>query len=76
MPPTLLGIPFVYDHSVRLLFAGATSEAQTEAFTFHFHHTTGLKLIPITTGTAGRQAAGRQHPGLGPVQFLARGRGR
>ena len=58
MPPTLLGIPFVYDHSVRLLFAGATSEAQTDAFTFHFHHTTGLKLIPITTGTAAAKRQG------------------
>jgi len=52
MPPTLKGIPFVYDSRARLVYAGALSEKQTDAFTFHFHHTTGIKLIPVVTSTA------------------------
>jgi hypothetical protein len=52
MPPTLQAIPFVYDQRERLIYAGALSEKQTDAFTFHFHHTTGIKLIPVTTATA------------------------
>lgn len=52
MPPTLKGIPFVYDSRARLIYAGALSETQTDAFTFHFHNTTGIKLIPVSVATA------------------------
>lgn len=52
MPPTLKGIPFVYDTRNRLIYAGALSEKQTDAFTFHFHNTTGIKLIPVVVATA------------------------
>ncbi|MEI6082736.1 MAG: recombination-associated protein RdgC [Verrucomicrobiota bacterium] len=57
MPPTLKGIPFVYDARARLVYAGALSESQTDVFTFHFHNTTGIKLIPVGVATA---AAERQ----------------
>jgi hypothetical protein len=52
MPPTLKGIPFVYDPRARLIYAGALSEKQMDAFTFHFHNTTGIKLIPVGVATA------------------------
>jgi hypothetical protein len=52
MPPTLKGIPFIQDARARLIYAGALSEKQTDAFTFHFHNTTGVKLIPVITATA------------------------
>ena len=55
MPPTLKGIPFIYDARERLIYAGALSDKQTDAFTFHFHNTTGIKLIPVSVATAAAQ---------------------
>ena len=52
MPPTLKGIPFVYDHVNKLLFAGALSEKQVEAFQAVFTQTLGFSLIPVLPETA------------------------
>ena len=52
MPPTLKGIPFVYDERASVLYAGATSEAQTDAFRLHFRNATGIDPIPLTAVTA------------------------
>ena len=52
MPPTLKGIPFVYEERDRILYAGATSDTQLEAFLINFKSTVGVDLIPVTAGTA------------------------
>jgi len=58
MPPTLKGIPFVYDDRAQIIYAGATSEAQTEAFRIHFRNAAGFDAIPLTAATAAVQFAG------------------
>jgi hypothetical protein len=55
MPPTLQGIPFVYNHRDGVLYAGATSENQTEVFRLHFRNTTGHDPIPLDAATAAVQ---------------------
>lgn len=55
MPPTLQGIPFVYNERDRVLYAGATSENQTEAFLLNFRNTLNSELIPLTAATAAVQ---------------------
>ena len=52
MPPTLKGIPFVYDERAGVLSAGATSENQTDAFRLNFRNTAGCDPIPLTAVTA------------------------
>jgi len=52
MPPTLKGIPFVCSERDGILYAGATSETQTDAFCLNFRNTTGLDSIPLTAETA------------------------
>ncbi len=56
MPPTLKGIPFVYDERASVLYAGATSENQTEAFRINFRNAAGFDAIPITAATAAVQS--------------------
>ena len=48
MPPQLKGIPFVYDARNELLYAGALSDKQVDAFQVHFAQTIGFSLIPAT----------------------------
>lgn len=52
MPPTLKGIPMVYDPTTRQLYAGALSDKQLEAFLLHFQQTVGFSAIPVTAETA------------------------
>jgi hypothetical protein len=52
MPPTLKGIPFIYDERDRILYAGALSDNQLDVFLIHFKATVGVDLIPIAAGTA------------------------
>ena len=55
MPPTLKGIPFVYDERASVLYAGATSENQTDAFRLNFRNAAGPDPIPLTAVTAAIQ---------------------
>lgn len=55
MPPTLHGIPFVYDERARMLYAGATTENQAEAFRINFRNAVGFDPIPLTAATAAAQ---------------------
>jgi hypothetical protein len=55
MPPTLHGIPFVYNERDRVLYAGATSEAQTDAFRINFRNAVGQDPIPLDAATAAVQ---------------------
>ena len=52
MPPTLKGVPFVYDERAGILYAGATAENQMDAFIINFKSATGVDLIPVECGTA------------------------
>ena len=55
MPPTLKGIAFVYDERASVLYTGATSDKQLDAFRINFHSTTGLDLIPFLADTTAAQ---------------------
>jgi len=57
MPPTLKGIPLVYDERPNILYVGATSENQTDAFRINFRNATGLDPVPLTAETAAVQLA-------------------
>jgi hypothetical protein len=52
MPPTLKGIPFVYDDRDRILYAAALSDNQLDAFLISFKASVGIDLIPVSAGTA------------------------
>ncbi len=68
MPPTLKGIPFVYDERSSALYAGATSENQTDAFRINFRNAAGFDPIPLTAGTAATQL-GASIAGWGKTSF-------
>jgi len=52
MPPTLKGVPFVYDERAGILYATATTDSQLDAFVVNFQTTTGIDLIPVFADTA------------------------
>jgi len=58
MPPTLKGIPFVYEDREHLLYAGALSENQLDAFLINFKATVSVDLIPVNAGTASAKMRG------------------
>ncbi len=51
MPPQLQGIPFVLDRAAGMLYAGALSDTQLDAFVLSFHRATGLDPIPYSLPT-------------------------
>ena len=69
MPPTLIGIPIVYDPNSKTLYADATSEKRTEALALALNRTTGSKLMAINPAFM----ASRRHKidivNLDPVSF-------
>jgi hypothetical protein len=52
MPPILKGIPFITGPKDGVVYAGALSDKQMDAFRLTFSHTTGVELIPVTPETA------------------------
>jgi hypothetical protein len=58
MPPTLKGIPLVYDDREQVMYAGALSESQLDAFLISFKGTVGVNLIPVNAGTAAAKRRG------------------
>jgi hypothetical protein len=58
MPPTLKGIPFVYDERAELVYVGATSDSQLDAFRFHFLSTVNVDLIAVDASTAAAKRRG------------------
>ncbi|MCK5850450.1 MAG: recombination-associated protein RdgC [Kiritimatiellae bacterium] len=52
MPPSLIGIPTVYDSDHQLLYAGAMSEKQVDALTINFKSTQDCPMIPMNAITA------------------------
>ena len=69
MPPTLQGIPFVYDSRADLVYAGATAEKQAEAFVIQFGHTTGVTLVPVTPAAAALKRLRVNVRDLDPTSF-------
>jgi recombination associated protein RdgC len=51
MPPTLQGIPFVYDERGGIIYTGATSQKQMDAFRARFQMALGVDLIPVNAAT-------------------------
>jgi hypothetical protein len=48
MPPSLSGIPFVLEPNRRLMYVGATSQAQIDLFVDNFTQTTGIEPYQLT----------------------------
>ena len=48
MPPSLSGIPFVIEPHRRLMYVGATSQAQIDLFVDNFMQTTGIEPYQLT----------------------------
>ena len=67
MPPTLKGIPFLHDAEANLVYAGALSDAQLDAFQVYWARTFGFALIPLgpeTAAAARRQVRVREWAGV------------
>ena len=69
MPPTLTGIPTVYDGRENLLYAGATTDKQIDALVSIFKQTTGINLVPLTPETAALKRKGRSISDLDCTSF-------
>ena len=52
MPPTLTGIPMVYDARRRIVYAGVASDRQMEAFSIAFARAAGKSAVPLVPATA------------------------
>jgi len=68
MPPRLQGIPFVADRTAGMLYAGALSDTQLDAFVLAFRRSTHLDPVPLSIATiaARRGVAARRWR---PVSF-------
>ncbi len=55
MPASLKGIPLVYDDRAMILYVGATTDNQMDAFSVNFRAATSQDCIPITAETAAAQ---------------------
>jgi hypothetical protein len=55
MPPTLTGIPIVYDGKGDTLYVGATNERQLDALTLALREATGVSPAPVVPETAALQ---------------------
>jgi recombination associated protein RdgC len=69
MPPTLTGIPMVYDDREDLVYAGATSDKQVDAFIMAFKQATGHTLIPVMPETAAMKRGQVNYRDLAPTSF-------
>ncbi len=69
MPPTLSGIPWVYDEGAGVLYAGATSDKQSDAFVLGFRNSTGVAPVPVTPEVAALKWHKRNARDLTPCSF-------
>lgn len=69
MPPTLTGIPVVFDLGRQRAYVQAMSEKQQDAFVSAFRQTTGLAIIPYTPEVAALKLKGVNVRDLDPVCF-------
>ena len=69
MPPTLRAIPFVHDERGGVVYVGAASEQQMDAFRVNFLAATGVDLIPVNVETAVAQRRGGKARQWAPASF-------
>jgi len=69
MPPTLTGIPVLFDTSSEVLYAGATTESQMDVLVIKFQEAAGVKLIPLTPQTASLKRRHISVEGVEPTSF-------
>lgn len=69
MPPQLKGIPFVYDARNELLYVGALSGRQVDAFQIAFAQAIGFSLIPATPDLAAMKRAQYNVRDWNPTSF-------
>jgi hypothetical protein len=69
MPPTLSGIPWVFDEEGGVLYAGATSDKQSDAFVIAFRHTAGVAPVPVTPEVAALKRSQLNARDLSPTSF-------
>jgi hypothetical protein len=69
MPPTLRGIPLVRDPAAGLLYTGALSDAQHDAFVATLRGTLGVEGIPVNFDTLAAQRAQVLVRTWGPASF-------
>lgn len=69
MPPTLTGIPMVYDDREDLVYAGATNDKQVDALVNAFKQATDQTLIPVMPETAAMKRAQINYRDIAPTSF-------
>ncbi len=69
MPPTLTGIPMVCDQRDGLIYAGALSEKQLDAFVLSMQQTVGMSPIAATPQTAAMRRKQANFRDLRPTSF-------
>jgi len=69
MPPTLRAIPFVHDDRGGVVYVGAASEQQMDAFRVHFLAATGVDIVPVNTETAAAKRRGAKTRQWAPASF-------
>ena len=69
MPPTLQGIPVVYDAQADMAYAGAASDKQTDALVLAFREAVGVTLIPATPAAAALRRRKVNLNDLSPTSF-------
>ena len=69
MPPQLRGIPMVYDEQEGLMYTGALSDKQHDAFQLHFRDALGFNLPTLNPKTAALKRLQVNVDDLGRVSF-------
>lgn len=69
MPPTLRAIPFVHDERGGVVYVGAASEQQMDAFRVNFLAATGVDLIPVNVETVAARRRGAKVRQWAPASF-------
>jgi len=69
MPPTIKGIPFVYDDRSNILYAAAMSEKQADALSIYWAQTLGFNLVPVIPEVAALNRLRVNIKEWGPVSF-------
>ena len=69
MPPTLKGIPFIHFPGSELMYTGALSDKQLDAFQIMLTQTVGYGMIPVLPETAALKRSEANVRDWGPVSF-------
>lgn len=69
MPPTLTGMPMVYDPQSERLYAGALSEKQMDAFVLSIRETLGKAPVAVTPDSAALKRKGVNARDISPTSF-------